>query len=176
MALDRDVVLFGVIKQLLAGQQVPLTPGSYHFHTRLERIGTQLETHLIVTLAGGTMGDGISTGFVGDLDQSLGDQRTGNGSAQQVFAFIDSIGAEHREHEVTDELFTQILNVDLLHAHGLRLGTRRLNLLTLPQIRSEGHHLTTVGVFQPLENYRGIQTAGIGQDDFLNISHYALPR
>src|SRR5690606_26643409 len=103
-------------------------PGGDDFHARLERIGAQLETHLVVTLAGGTVGNGVGAGLVGDLDQALGNQRTGDGGTQQVFAFVDGVGAEHREDEIAHEFFAQVVDVDFLDAHGLGLGAGRLDL------------------------------------------------
>jgi hypothetical protein len=84
--------------------------------------------------------NGIGTGFIDDLDQALGDQRTGDGGAQQVLAFVDGIGAEHREDEVADELFAQIVDVDVLRldASLQRLGARRLQLLTLAEVGRKG--------------------------------------
>src|SRR5690606_12705371 len=171
VALDRDLVLGGIVHQLLARQQVPFAPGSDDFDARLERIGAQFETHLVVTLAGGAVGNGVSAGFVGDFDQTLGDQRTGNRSAQQVFAFVDGVGAEHRIDEITHELFAQVVDVDFLDTHGLSLGAGRLDLLALTEGSGEGHHVTVVGVVQPLENRRGIQATGRGQNHLLNVRH-----
>src|SRR5690554_5302849 len=121
----RNVALFAVLQQLLAGVQIPLTPGSNHLHTRLQRIGAQLETHLVVTLTGRTAGNRIGAGFIGNVDQTLGNQRAGNGGTQQVLALVDGVGAEHREHVIAHKLFAQVLDVDFLNAQRFRLGTRR---------------------------------------------------
>ena len=78
-----------------------------------ERVGGELEAHLVVALAGGAMGDGIGAGLGGDLDQALGDQRPGDRGAEQIDALVEGIGAEHREDEVADEFLAQILDMDL---------------------------------------------------------------
>ena len=92
------------------------------------------------------MGNRIRAGFVGNVDQTLGNQRAGDGGTQQVLALIDGIGAEHREHVVAHKFFAQVLNVDFLNAQRFRLGARRLNFLALADVGGEGHHLTVIGV------------------------------
>jgi len=73
--------------------------------------------------------------LVGDFYHALGDQRACDRGAEQVFALIEGIGAEHRKHEVTHEFFLQIVDEDLLHAHLLRLGTRWSELFALAMSR-----------------------------------------
>ncbi len=176
VALDRDTVLFGVVHQLFAGQQVPLTPWGDDLDARLERVGTQLETHLVVALAGSAMGNGVCAGFVGDFDEALGDQRAGDGSTQQVLTFVDGVGAEHREHEITHEFFAQVVDVDLFNTHCLSLGAGRFDLFALTQVSGESHHFAVVGILQPLENHRSIKAAGIRQYDLFYVRHAITPR
>ena len=71
--------------------------------------------------------------------------------------------------------FAQIVDVDFLDAHGLGLGACRFYFFTLTQVSGKGDHFTVVGFLQPLEDDRGIQTAGIGQDDFFDFCHFVLP-
>jgi acid stress-induced BolA-like protein IbaG/YrbA len=47
----------------------------------------------------------------------------------------------------------------------LRLGARRLEFFALAEVGGEGHHFAVVGILQPLEDDRGVQTAGIGEND-----------
>src|SRR5690554_750927 len=173
--VHRNVALFAVGHQRFTGSQIPLAPGSDHLDARLECVGTQLETHLVVALAGCTVRDGIGAGFVGNLDQTFGDQRARNRRAEQILAFIDGIGTEHREYEVTHKLFTQVFNVDLFHAQRFGLGTCRLHLFTLPQIGSEGHHFAVVGILQPAHDDGGIKPTRIRQYDLFDIGHVAAP-
>src|SRR5690606_10633277 len=128
--VDRDIALFGIGHQGFTGSQIPFTPRRNHFYTRLQGIGTQLETHLVVTFAGGAVGNSIGTGFVGNFNQALGDQRAGNGGAQQVFAFVNGVGAEHREDEIAYEFFAQVFNVNFFNAHGFGFGAGRLDFFT----------------------------------------------
>src|SRR3990167_8605287 len=171
VTLDRDGVLLGVVHQLLARQQVPLAPWGNHFYAGLERIGAQFEANLIVTFAGGAVGNGVGAGFVGDFDQTLSDQRTGDGGAQQVFAFVDGVGTEHRVDEIAHEFFAQVVNVDFLDAHGLCLGACRLDFLTLAEVSGEGHHFAVIGILQPLEDHGSVQATGICQDYLVYVGH-----
>ncbi len=113
----------------------------------------------------------VGTGLVGDLDQAAGDQRTGDGGAQQVLALVDGVGAEHRIDVVAHEFFAQVLDVDFLDAQGLGLGTGRLDFLALTDVSGEGHHLAVVRFLQPLDDDGCVQSAGIGEHDLLYIGH-----
>ncbi len=171
----RDVALFAVLQQLLAGIQIPLTPGRNHLHTRLQRVGTELETHLVVTLTGSAMGNSISAGLIGDIDQTLGNQRTGNGRTQQVLTLIDGVRAEHREHVIAHKLLAQVLDVDFLDAQRLGFRPRRLNFLALADVGGKRYHLTVVGILQPPNDYGSIQATGIGQHHLFDIRHALAP-
>jgi hypothetical protein len=115
------------------------------------------------------MGDRVGAGLPGDIDEVFGDQRTGDGGAEQVDAFIDGIGAEHREHEVPHEFLADVLDIDLLDAEHLRLLARRLQFFALAEVRGEGHHFGAQFRLQPFEDDRGVETAGIGENDLLHV-------
>jgi len=105
------------------------------------------------------MGYGIRTGFIGNLDQALGNQWTGDRGTQQVFTFVDGVGPEHGEHIIPGEFLPQIFHVDFLDAPRLCLCPGRFHFLTLTHIGSKSHDLAIIDIFQPLQNYRGIQAA-----------------
>ncbi len=123
------------------------------------------------------MGYRVGARLFGDLDLALGDQRPGDRRAQQVLAFVNGVGAEHREHEVAHEFLAQIVDVDFLDAHLLGLGAGRLQLLALTDVGGEGHHLAVIVFLQPLQDHRGIQATGIGQHHFFNrqLRHNKYP-
>ena len=154
-----DVVLFAVGHQLFTAVQVPVTPGRNHLDAGRKGIGAQLKANLIVALARGAMTDGIGPGLGSDFDQTLGNQRTRNRGTQQVFAFVDGVGAEHGINVITNKVFTQVFDVDLFDAQRFRLGACRLDFLALTDVSGEGHHLTLVGFLKPFDDDRGIQTA-----------------
>jgi hypothetical protein len=106
--------------------------------------------------------NGVGAGLAGDLDQPLGDQRAGDGGAEQVDAFVDGIGAEHREDEVADEFLADILDVDVLVGDAEHLGLLacRLEFFALAEVGGEGDnfapnsvcsHLRMIEVSRPPE-------------------------
>ena len=96
----RDLVLLGEVDEVGARLEVPFAPRRDDLDVRVERIGGELEAHLVVALAGGAVGDGIGAGLMRDLDQPLGDQRPGDRRAEQVDALVEGVHAHHREDEV----------------------------------------------------------------------------
>ncbi len=175
---DRNLVLLGEFDQLRARREVPFPPRRDHGHIGLERIIGQLEAHLIVTLAGGAVGDRVGADFFRDLDLLLGDQRPCDRGAEQVLPLIQRIGAEHREHVVAHEFLAQVLDEDVLRldAEQQRLLARRLELLALAEIGGESHHLAAIGGLQPFQDDRGIEPARISEHDLLDIGLcHAMP-
>lgn len=160
-----------------ARAQVPFAPGRDHLDRGIKGIGGQLEADLVIALAGGAMGNGVGAGFLSDFDKALGDQRTGNGGAEQVLAFIDCIGAEHREDEIAHELFAQVFDADVLDAEHFGFLARRFQLFALAEVSGEGHHFAIVGLLQPFQDDGGVEAARIGQHDLLDfIRHDVVPR
>ncbi len=80
----------------------------------------------------------------------------------------EGIVTEHGKDEVADILLLQVLDVDFLHAESLRLGPGRFHFLTLADIGGEGDHLAIVLIPEPLQDDRGVQAAGVGEDDFID--------
>src|SRR5262249_20681083 len=85
-------------------------------------------------------------------------------------ALIERIGAEHREHVVPDELLAQVLDEDILRldAQHLGLAPRRLQLLALAEVGREGDDLAAVGLLQPLQDDRRVETARVGEHHLLD--------
>ena len=84
--------------------------------TGLQRIRSELKSHLIVAFTSGTVTDRIGVSLGGNLYQSLCDQRASNGCAKKIFTLVHRIGSEHWEHEVTYKFFTQIFDINFIHA------------------------------------------------------------
>ena len=166
---DRNLVLLGEGDQRRARGEVPFAPRRDDLDVGLERIGRELEAHLVVALAGRAVGDRVGADLAGDLDEALGDQRPGDRGAEQILALVLRVGAEHREDVVADEFLAQVLDEDVLglDAEQLRLAPRRLELVALAEIGGEGDDFAAVGRLQPLENDRSVEAARIGEHDAL---------
>ena len=100
------------------------------------------------------MRDGVRASFACDLDQAFRNQRTRNRGAEQVFAFVHGISAEHRKDEVAHEFFTYVIDINIfrLDAELDGLGARRLQLFALTQISGEGDDLALIIILQPFQN------------------------
>ncbi len=167
---DRDLVLFREVEQGGARRQIPLAPGRDDLDVRLQRVIGELEAHLVVAFAGGAMGHRVGADLPCDLDLFFGDQRPGDGGAEQVEALVLRVGAEHRKHVVAHEFFAKVFdkNVLRLDAEHDRLVARRPELLALAEIGGEGDHLAAIGRLQPLQDDRRVEPTGIGEDDALD--------
>jgi hypothetical protein len=123
------------------------------------------------------MGNGVGAGFLGDLNEALGDQWAGNGGAEQVLAFIDRIGAEHGEDEIAHEFFAQVFDADIPNAEHFGLLACRLELFALAEVSGKGHHFAIIGFLQPFQDDGGVEAARIGQHDLFDfIRHGCRPK
>jgi hypothetical protein len=119
----------------------------------------------------------VMSGFLGDLDLLLGDQRSRDRGAEQILPLIHRVGAEHRKHVVADEFLAHILDEDIfrLDAEQQRFLARRLELLTLAEIGGEGDDLRAIGLLQPFQDDRSIEAARIGEHHLLDVLAHENP-
>jgi hypothetical protein len=174
---DRDLMLLGKLDQLGARGEFPFAPWRDHLDVGLQCVIGELVAHLVVALAGGAVADRVSTDHAGDLDLALGDQRPGDRRAEKVLAFVERVGAEHREDEVLHELFAHVVDIDVLGLDAQHLGllARGTQFLALAEVGGEGHDLAAIGLLQPLQDDGGVEAAGIGQHDFLDVALFMGP-
>ena len=166
-----DTVCLGIGDQVRARAHVPHSPGGDHADVRLERVIGQLEAHLVVALAGGTVRNRIRAFVSGDLDLPFSDQRSGDRGTEQVPALVKRVSAEHGEDEVADELFAQVFDEDLAGTNFFGFLFDRGEFFALAQVSAKGNHFALVGIDQPAQDHRGIQPAAVSEDDFLDICH-----
>ena len=159
LVVHRNAVLIGVGQQLVARQEIPFPPGRDDLDIRHQGVGTKLKPHLIISLAGCAMRDGVSLLLPCNLHQALCNEWPRNGGAQQVFALVDGVGPKHGKDEVSNELLAEVFDVDLLDAKLLGLLPGGLELLALADVGGKGDDLAVVVVLKPLEDDRGVEAA-----------------
>jgi hypothetical protein len=131
--------------------------------------GRELETHLVVALARGTVGDGVGALCLRGVHHGLRDDRTGNARSEEILALINRIGPEHGVTEVLRELVTEIRDDAFGRARGLGLGVESLQLFALTHVRAPGDDLAVVLLLEPGENDGGIETTAVREDDLLGF-------
>src|ERR1043166_7841886 len=159
-----------VINHLLSsGEFVAIAlvaPRSDDLQVRCERGGGQFETHLIVALAGGAVGDGIRFFLLRDFHHALGDERSRDACTEEVLALVNRAGVNHRINEVGSEFFLKVIDVNLRCAGVLRFLFEAVKFLFLPDVGAEGDHLGVVFFFDPREQHRSVETARVSQHNF----------
>ncbi len=96
---DGHVVDAGVFDGVLARNDVPFAPRRDHRELRRQRLVGQLEADLVVALARAAVRQRVAAGGQRHFHLLLGQQRPGDGSAQQVLVLVDAAGA-HQLPEV----------------------------------------------------------------------------
>ena len=95
-----NVVFRGILNGIFPAADFPLAPWCNNLELGIERHHGKLKTDLIVAFAGTAMGDGFRPLRFRDFNHFFGHQRTGNGSAQKVIAFVYSSRLHGREYVV----------------------------------------------------------------------------
>ena len=164
-------MLFGEFDQARAAGEVPFAPRCDHLDVGRERVIAEFEADLIVTLAGRAVADRVGIDHPRDFNLALGDQRPRDRGAEQVKPFIQGVGAHHREDVIAHEFLAQVVDEDVLRldAGHLRLLAGGLQLLALPEVGGEGHHLALIGLLQPFQDHARIQPARIGENDTVDL-------
>ena len=168
---NRNAVGLSEGVQSRTAHEIPFTPRGNDPDGGIKGLGGKFKADLVVALAGGTVSDGVGAFLVGDLYESLGNERTGDGGAEEVAVFIDGCGTDHGEDEVPGHFLTQVENVGFLGAGFVGLLLNTGEILGLAEVGCHGDDVAVVGVDEPFENDGGVEAAGIGEDDFAGITH-----
>ncbi len=162
-----DAVFLGVIEHRFPGIEDPVLvlPGGDDADRRVQGDVGQLEPDLVVSLPGCAVTDRIRPLQMGDFDLPFGDQRPRQGRAQQVGSLVDCVGSERREDEIPGEFLPQVVDIDFAGAGPDRLSLQTGELLFLADIRGEGDDLTLVGLDEPLDNHRRVQSPRVSEND-----------
>ena len=167
--LQRHLVGLGVVDLLLPGLDVPLPPGGDDLHLGGEALDGQLEADLVVALAGAAVGDGVGALRHGDLRQLLADDGPGEGRAQEV-GLVLGVHLHGGDDDLVHHLVHKIRHDELGGAGLDGLLLQALQLIPLAHVGGHGDDLGVVVVLlQPGDDDGGIQAAGIGQHDLLNV-------
>ena len=166
---ERDVVGLGVVDFLVTGLEVPLTPRGDDGHVRSKCLDGQLETDLVVALAGAAVADGVCALGLGDFYEALGNERTGVGCAEQIL-LIFGAGLDAGDDEVLDILVGEVLNVELGSAGLESFLLETVELGALSHVSGDGDNFTVVVVLlQPRNDDGCVQSAGIGENYFFDF-------
>ena len=95
------------------------------------------------------MRDGVGFFLHGDVDLPFGDQRPGNGCAEQIRSFVNGVSSQHREYIIFDKLFAQIADHHFAGARLQRFFLDRLKIFALPQVGAEGYDFAAIFLFEP---------------------------
>jgi len=152
--------------KLLAEPRVP--PRSDDFNIRRKSRGGEFETDLIISLAGRTVRDGGSPLSPCDLDHSLGDERPGNAGAEKILTLIECPGLHHGKDKVAGEFFLQIIHLALASASSEGLLFQTVEFLFLTNVGTKRNDFSSVSVFEPIEDHRGVETTRICDNDFFH--------
>ena len=131
-------------------------------------MGGDVEADLVVALAGAAVGDRVGAFLVGDLDQQLGDHRSGHGRGQRVDALVQGAGLDVRPAEVTHE---PLASVDDVGARRAGADGSPIDVLlenAAPEVDRQGHDLDVVLLAQPGDGDRRVESAGIGEHHLLH--------
>ena len=90
---DRDRMPLGVGDQVGAPLEVPVAPGGDDLELRGECREGQLEAHLVVSLAGGAVGDRIGAMLERELDLAACDERSRDRGSEHVRPLVERVRA-----------------------------------------------------------------------------------
>ncbi len=147
-------MFLGIFELIGSAFERPFPPRRYDRDVRLQGIIGELIAHLVIALSRRAVSDRIGAGPFGNFNLLLGNERPRDRRAEEIDAFIERIGAKHREDEVAHEFLAQILDEDILRLDAVRGGfaAGRLKLLALPQIGREGNDFSPISLLKPFEN------------------------
>jgi hypothetical protein len=187
-----NALLGGVGEEVVAtGEAVVesrVTPGGNDLDIGLEGVEGKLETDLVVTLAGATVGNSEASFPLGDLDLSTSNDGTGQRSSQKVDVLVDSVAGNGGEAELLNELpyiaLDTIVNTkaNLSSRHTAEVGNLALDgtelqgllpdsvkVLFLANIGSESNNFVAL-VNEPFQDDTGVETTAEGDAD-LSFRH-----
>ena len=157
---------FGAAGKFFAEARIPPRGDNLDFWS--ESRSCEFEANLIVTLARGPVGYSRCPLGAGDLDHALRDERARNACAEKILSLINRPGLQHRKNKITGELLLQVIHIAFRSPCFESLFLESIEFLGLSHVRAEGDDFGSVGIFEPVQNDRGVQTSRVSDDDFFH--------
>ena len=149
-----------VLDLLLTGLYIPFSPGSDDLHVGSESLDSQLKTNLIVALACAAVADSVSAFLDSDLSNPLSDYRTSEGSTEHISVLVDRACLNCGVNVILNELFLEVLDVELGSACLDSLFLKTVKLCALSYVAGNSDDLAVIVVFlEPRNDDRSIKTA-----------------
>ena len=169
--LQRDVMSLGIVDLFIAALDVPLAPRGDDLQVGCKVHDGQLKAHLIVAFAGAAVADRIRTLGAGNLHHAFCQNGAGKAGAQQITLVICP-GLHGGNDVILHKFIGQVFDVQLGCAACLGALFQAFQLTLLPHIAAHGNDFAVVIVlFQPRDDNRCVQTAGICQHDLFDLRH-----
>ena len=137
---------------------------------RGQRLVGELETHLVVALAGAAVRQRVAAGGERHLHLPLGEQRAGDRGAEQVLMLVNASRAHQAPQILRDELFAQVGDVHFGCARGEGFLLQAAELVApLADVAAHRDHLAVVVFLEPGNDDGRVQTAGIREGYFFRF-------
>ena len=167
--LEGNIVRLGVVDLFLTGLDAPLTPRGDDGHIGGKVLNGQLETNLIVALAGAAVADSVGAFLESDLHKALGNAGTGVRGAEKII-FVNGARLHGGDDIIVNIFVGEIENVKLGSAGLESFFFQTFELVRLTYVAGYGDDLAVVVVFfEPRDDDGGIKTARIGENDFFDV-------
>ena len=123
-----DAVPAGVL-ELLRAPHVPVAHRRDHAKLGGERADGDVETHLVVALAGAAVRHRDRALLAGHVDEQLGDERARQRGGERIDALVERPGRKGRKAERVDEDPARVGDVRAQRAGAQRAGRDRVDVL-----------------------------------------------
>ena len=153
---------FCILDLFLTGLDIPDSPGSDNLHLGSECLDSKLETNLIVALTCAAVADSICAFSLCNLNNSLCDNGTCKGCAEEVILLVNCACLECGEDVLVYKLFLKVLDVELGSACSDCLLLKTVKLCALTDITGYCDNFAVVVVFfEPGDDDGCIKTARV---------------
>ena len=133
-----------------------------------QRPGGDLETHLIVAAHGAAVRDGRRPFHPGDLDELLRNQRACERGGERIAILVERVGLQRRNNVLARELVPAVEHVRSRRSERERALPQIGELAPLPQVHGDRDDLGAVSLREPRDRNRGVESAGVPEDDSLH--------